>query len=269
MATERLQKIMARAGLCSRREAETWIEDGRVTVNGQTATVGDKADLATDHIKVDGKLIQRVEAPRYLLLYKPREVVTTCFDPEERTTVLDLVRPAFRERLFPVGRLDYQSEGLLLLTNDGELAARVTHPRYGIVREYLAKVRGNLGTTALAKVRRGTTINGQKVCPQEVERVSTTRQAGNSWWRVTVTEGRTHEVRELFFRAGHPVQKLRRVAIGPIRDDALEPGDFRELTEDEVRQLVKATRRAPGTTAKRSAKARGASRPDRRGGREE
>jgi 23S rRNA pseudouridine2605 synthase len=260
---------MARAGLCSRREAETWIQDGRVTINGRPATLGDRADLASDHVKVDGKLLRGVEAPRYVLLYKPREVMTTCSDPEERTTVLELVRPTFRERLFPVGRLDYQSEGLLLLTNDGELAARVTHPRHGIVREYLAKVRGDLTTAELAKVRRGTTIEGQRVQPLEVERVQTTRQAGNSWWRVTVTEGRTHEVRELFFRVGHPVQKLRRVAIGPIRDDDLQPGDFRELTPTEVRQLEKATRRTPdaaSAASPSSRKPRGASRPDRRGG---
>lgn len=267
MAAERLQKILARAGLCSRREAEVWIADGRVTVNGHVVTLGDRADLASDHVKVDGKLLQGVERPRYVLLYKPREVVTTCSDPEERTTVVDLVRPKFRERLFPVGRLDFQSEGLILLTNDGEMAARVTHPRYGIVREYLVKVRGDLTTAELAKVRRGTTIEGHRVQPLEVERVQTTRQAGNSWWRVTVTEGRTHEVRELFFRAGHPVQKLRRVAIGPIRDDDLDPGDFRELTPTEVRQLSAATRRTsepkPGPRGKR----RGASRPDRRGGR--
>jgi 23S rRNA pseudouridine2605 synthase len=233
---ERLQKIIARSGLCSRREADRLIQEGRVTVNGRTAEVGERAHPATDHIRVDGKPVRAAEPHRYLLLNKPRGVLTTCDDPEERETVIDIVRPAVRERVFPVGRLDYHSEGLILLTNDGDLAARVTHPRYGVVREYLAKIRGDLTAEELQRLMRGAVIEGTRVLPIDARRESRTR-AGNSWWKITVAEGRTHEVRELFFRAGHHVQRLKRTAIGPIRDTSLRPGEFRTLTESELKSL--------------------------------
>lgn len=243
MAEERLQKLMAKAGLCSRREAERIISEGRVTVNGHVAHLGSSADPTSDHVKVDGKMLRREEMPRYILLYKPRQVMTTCDDPEERMTVLDLLKPTIRERVYPVGRLDYHSEGLLLMTNDGDLATRVAHPKYGIVREYLVKVRGNLSGVELARLRRGAHVDGKKVIPKSARRERITRE-GNSWWRVEVTEGRTHEVRELFFRVGHPVQRLRRTAIGPLRDDHISPGQFRDLTGTEVERLLKATRKA-------------------------
>ncbi len=243
MAQERLQKLMARAGLCSRREGERIINEGRVTVNGVVAKLGSSADPSVDHIKVDGKMLRREEKSRYILLYKPRQVMTTCDDPEERTTVVDLLKPTIRERVYPVGRLDYHSEGLLLMTNDGDLATRVAHPRYGIVREYLVKVRGNLSEAELVRLKRGAHIDGKKVIPKSARRERVTRE-GNSWWRVEVTEGRTHEVRELFFRVGHPVQRLRRTAIGPLRDDHISPGQFRDLTGTEVERLLKATRKA-------------------------
>ncbi len=240
MAEERLQKIIARTGLCSRREADGLVAEGRVTVNGQVARPGASADATRDHIKVDGKHLKAPESPRYLLLYKPTGVVTTTSDPEERTTVVDLVRGQFPERVFPVGRLDYHSEGLLILTNDGELAERIAHPRHGLVREYLAKIRGDLSEAELGKLLRGTMIEGHRVRPRKVVRERSTG-SGNTWWRVQVTEGRTHEVRELFFRVGHPVQRLKRVAIGPVRDDHLQPGVFRELTSGELDALRKAT----------------------------
>ena len=238
MAEERLQKLIARSGQCSRRDAEQLIRDGRVTVNGHVAGLGDRADLERDHVKVDGKALRRLEPLRYLLLYKPREVMTTCDDPEQRRTVVDLVRPHVRERVFPVGRLDYHSEGLLLLTNDGELAERVSHPKHGLVREYLAKIRGDLDDGQLRKLLAGSVIEGRRVRPRSARRVYASRGGSNSWWSIEVTEGRTHEVRELFFRVGHPVQRLRRTAIGPIRDEKLRPGDFRTLTEDEVQALM-------------------------------
>jgi len=238
MAEERLQKLIARSGQCSRRDAEQLIRDGRVTVNGRVAGLGDRADLERDHVKVDGKALRRSEPLRYLLLYKPREVMTTCDDPEQRRTVVDLVRPHVRERVFPVGRLDYHSEGLLLLTNDGELAERVSHPKHGLVREYLAKIRGDLDDGQLRKLLAGSVIEGRRVRPRSARRVYASRGGSNSWWSIEVTEGRTHEVRELFFRVGHPVQRLRRTAIGPIRDEKLRPGDFRTLTEDEVQALM-------------------------------
>ena len=237
MTVERLQKLIARAGLCSRRDAEQLIAEGRVTVNGRVASLGDRADGDQDHIKVDGRLLRRPEPLRYLLLYKPRGVMTTCEDPQERTTVVDLVKPGVHERVFPVGRLDYHSEGLIVLTNDGELAERISHPRHGLVREYLVKIRGDLDEAQLRKLVSGAVVEGRRVRPRSVRRESTTRTGANSWWRVEVTEGRTHEVRELFFRAGHHVQRLRRTAIGPIRDPRLRPGDVRELTQDEVRRL--------------------------------
>ena len=238
MPEERLQKLIARSGQCSRRDAEQMIRDGRVTVNGRVAGLGDRADAERDHVRIDGKPLRRSEPLRYLLLYKPREVMTTCDDPEERTTVVDLVRPLVRERVFPVGRLDYHSEGLILLTNDGELAERVSHPKHGLVREYLVKIRGDLDDGQLRKLLAGSVVDGRRVRPRSARRLSASRGGTNSWWRVEVTEGRTHEVRELFFRVGHHVQRLRRTAIGPLRDDRLGPGDFRALSEDEVRSLT-------------------------------
>lgn len=245
MAKERLQKLIARSGLCSRREADRLVGEGRVTVNGRPAVTGEKADPATDHIKIDGKRLKGAEPPRYLLLYKPREVMTTCDDPEERKTVIDLIRPAIKERVFPVGRLDYHSEGLLLLTNDGDLAARVTHPRFGVVREYHVKVRGDLDEDEIRRLRAGTVVDGHHVKPLLAERARFAKSAKATWWRVEVTEGRTHEVRQLFFRAGHLVQRLRRTAIGPLKDGTLRAGDFRTLTEAEIESLRRATGEKP------------------------
>jgi len=241
MPEERLQKIIARSGLCSRRDADRMISEGRVTVDGREAKLGEKVDAAVAHIKVDGKVIKAPETLRYLLLYKPRQVMTTCDDPEERKTVLDLVRSVVRERVYPVGRLDYHSEGLLILTNDGELAARVAHPRHGVVREYLVKIRGDLDRDEYNKLMAGTSIAGCHVKPRLAKRDSKGRGGNTTWWRVEVTEGRTHEVRELFFRAGHHVQRLRRTAVGPLRDDSLNPGDFRTITESEIKALRRVT----------------------------
>lgn len=267
MTEERVQKIIARSGLCSRREAERLIRDGRVTVNGQTIGLGDQARAGQDHIKVDGKALRGPEPSRYILLYKPRQVMTTCDDPEERTTVIDLVRQTVRERVFPVGRLDYHSEGLILLTNDGELAARVSHPRHGVIREYLVKIRGDLDDAERRRLMAGTTVEGRRVVPRQAARESGTR-GGHSWWRIQVTEGRTHEVRELFFRAGHPVQRLRRTAIGPIRDANLRPGEYRHLTEAEIDALKGSRSAAPRSRSRRAApraKSAGSSQPRREG----
>ena len=263
MSEERLQKIIARSGLCSRRDADQLIAEGRVTVDGRVAKPGEKADPGAVHIKVDGRGLKAPEAFRYLLLCKPRGVMTTCDDPEERKTVLDIVRPVVRERVYPVGRLDYHSEGLLILTNDGELAARVAHPRYGLVREYLARIRGDLTTPEYHKLMRGTEIDGRHVKPRRARRVSRGRGGTTSWWKLEVTEGRTHEVRELFFRAGHHVQRLRRSAIGPLRDDTLKPGDFRTISAGEIESLRRATtktRRPPSGRSARSG-SRGSGRP--------
>src|ERR1044071_7239932 len=192
---ERLQKIIAHAGYASRREAEAMIREGRITVNGKTVTeLGSRADLGADHIKVDGKLLRRAEPHRYILLYKPKEVMTTVEDPQGRRTIIDLVR-GVRERIYPVGRLDYHSEGLVLLTNDGELAYKVSHPKNGSVKTYNVKVRGVPEERLIDKLRRGITIEGKRTLPCEITRLRTTARndEGNSWFEVKLREGRTQQ----------------------------------------------------------------------------
>ncbi|PYQ29894.1 MAG: hypothetical protein DMF56_09210 [Acidobacteria bacterium] len=245
MQLDRLQKIIAHAGFASRREAEAMIREGRVTVNGRVVTaLGTKADADRDHIKVDGKLITRAETHRYILLYKPREVTSTVNDPEGRKTVVDLVK-GVRERIYPVGRLDYQSEGLLLLTNDGDLAFKVSHPKHGSVKTYHVKVRGIPDERIVGKLERGITIDGKRTVPCEIQRMKTTGRStgrgedeGNSWYEVRLREGRNQQIRKMFKAVGHPVSKLRRVAIGPISDPKLTPGSWRELTKHEVKMLA-------------------------------
>ncbi|HVT45540.1 MAG TPA: pseudouridine synthase [Thermoanaerobaculia bacterium] len=248
MSQERLQKIIARAGMASRREAEEMIRAGRVTVNGRVVTqLGTRADPDADHVKVDGKLITRRETHRYILLNKPKEVMTTVVDPQGRRTVVDLVR-GVKERIFPVGRLDYHSEGLILLTNDGELAYRVAHPSSGSVKSYQVKVRGVPEERLLDKLRRGITIDGRRTMPCEIERLRTTGRSddeGNSWFDVKLREGRTNQIRKMFKAVGHPVAKLKRVAIGPISDAKLVAGQWRELTPHEVRLLISGREAAP------------------------
>ncbi|MCW8986001.1 MAG: rRNA pseudouridine synthase [Thermoanaerobaculales bacterium] len=257
MTEERIQKIIARSGLCSRRDADQMIADGRVTVDGRVAEPGTKADVGTARIKVDGRILKAPETLRYLLLYKPRAVMTTCDDPEERKTVLDLVRPAVRERVYPVGRLDYHSEGLLILTNDGELAARITHPRFGVIREYLVKIRGDLTPPEYRKLMAGTSVEGRHVKPKRAQRDLKVRGGKATWWRVELSEGRTHEVRELFLCAGHHVQRLRRTAIGPLRDDSLKPGDFRTISERELASLRRVITKSQRTPTRRPARRKG------------
>ncbi|HEY4642624.1 MAG TPA: pseudouridine synthase [Thermoanaerobaculia bacterium] len=258
MELERLQKIIAHAGFASRREAETMIREGRVTVNGRVVTaLGSRADAGSDHIKVDGKLITHAEPHRYILLYKPKEVMTTVEDPQGRRTVIDLVR-GVRERIYPVGRLDFHSEGLVLLTNDGELAFKVSHPTHGSVKTYHVKVRGVPEQRLIDKLQRGITLDGKRTLPCEIARVRTTGKTedeGNSWFEVKLREGRTQQIRKMFQAVGHPVSKLRRVAIGPISDPKLTPGVWRELSKQEVKML------ATMQEAKKPAKRRTAVRP--------
>src|SRR5438552_4476278 len=236
---ERLQKIIAHAGFASRREAEVMIREGRVTVNGRVVTeLGTKADAGRDHIKVDGKLITRAETHRYILLYKPKEVMTTVADPQGRRTVIDLIR-GVRERIYPVGRLDFHSEGLILLTNDGDLAFKVSHPRHGSVKTYHVKVRGVPEDRLVDKLQRGITLDGKRTLPCEIVRLRTTarNEEGNSWFEVKLREGRTQQIRKMFQAVGHPVAKLKRVAIGPISDPKLSAGEWRELSKQEVKLL--------------------------------
>jgi 23S rRNA pseudouridine2605 synthase len=248
---ERLQKIIAHAGVSSRREAEAMIREGRVTLNGRVVDeLGTRADPKRDHIKVDGKLITHAEPHRYILLYKPKEVMTTVEDPQGRRTVIDLVR-GIRERIYPVGRLDFHSEGLVLLTNDGELAFKVSHPTHGSVKTYSVKVRGVPEERLVDKLRRGITIDGKRTLPCDIERMHTTGKRddeGNSWFEVKLREGRTQQIRKMFQAVGHPVSKLRRVAIGPISDPKLTPGVWRELTKQEVKMLE--TMKEPKKTVK-------------------
>lgn len=260
MQPERLQKIIAHAGFASRREAETMIREGRVTVNGRVVTeLGTKAVAGRDHIKVDGKLITEAEPHRYILLYKPKEVASTVNDPEGRETVIDLVR-GVRERIYPVGRLDFQSEGLLILTNDGDLAYRVTHPKHGSVKTYHVKVRGVVDERLVGKLERGITIEGRRTLPCEIRRMKTTgrgEEEGNSWYEVKLREGRNQQIRKMFKAIGHPVMKLRRVAIGPIADANLQAGQWRELTPHEVKMLA-AIKEPAKPKLPRAAKKRGA-----------
>ncbi len=240
MASIRLQKILSEAGLASRREAEEWIREGRVRVNGKVASLGERADPARDAVRVDGRRVPPPAAVRtYLLLNKPRGVVTTVSDPEKRRTVLDYVPANLRRRVRPVGRLDVQTEGLLLLTDDGDLAARVTHPRSGCPKEYRVKVSGAPREADLERLRAGIRLDGEWTRPCQIERLRTTepRGEGNAWLRVTLQEGRSRQVRRMFESIGHPVSKLKRIAIGPIRDDRLAPGLCRPLAAAEVAAL--------------------------------
>lgn len=245
MAQERLQKILARAGIASRRKAEELIAGGLVTINGTVASLGDKADPAVDSVKIDGRRVPPPVPQRYLLLNKPPGYVSTVSDPERRPTVLDLVPPALRKALVPVGRLDFQSEGLLLLTTDGEWAQRISHPRYGCAKTYEAKVKGMPEERDVERLRRGMWIDGARTLPAEMRLLRTTgrgREVGNTWWEVVLRQGRSRQIREMFFRIGHGVLKLHRVAIGPLRDASLPLGAWRELTDGEVEQLRKAGR---------------------------
>ena len=230
---ERLQKILSRAGVASRRAAEQLIEMGRVSVNGVTVrSMGSKADPGRDDVRVDGVRVRTPERFVYLLLNKPRGYVTTRRDPQHRPTVMDLLPSV--PGLFPVGRLDYNTEGLLLLTNDGALAEQVAHPRYEVRRVYQAKVRGVPERETLARMRRGLTIDGERLVVDDVRVLSADN---NSWLEIALHEGKHHEVRRLLEAVGHPVSKLKRVAIGPLTSRGLEPGQWRELHPSEVKAL--------------------------------
>lgn len=235
---ERLQKILSHAGIASRRASEQLILDGRVSVNSRVVTtLGTKADATRDVIKVDGRRVKAREERRYLLLNKPAGYVTTRIDPQKRPTVLDLLGPT-SEHLYPVGRLDFESEGLLLVTNDGDLAARLTHPRHGIPRVYQARVLGVPDAHDLDRLARGVTIDGRRTAPAEVRLVAPARRGqGDATLVITVREGRNRQVRKMCDVIGHPVTALTRLAIGPIRDSALKVGRWRNLTPSEVARL--------------------------------
>jgi 23S rRNA pseudouridine2605 synthase len=235
--SERLQKILSRAGIASRRASERLMLEGRVTVNGVTTReLGSRADASRDDIRVDGRRVKGVERHRYLLLNKPRGYVTTRSDPQRRPTVIDLLR-GVREYVYPVGRLDFDSEGLLLLTNDGELAARLTHPRHGIARVYEAQVLGVPDARDLERLARGVTLDGRRTAPAEVAVRPHARDASTATLLLTIREGRNRQVRNMCDAIGHPVTRLKRIAIGPIRDPNLKVGRWRDLSDAEIRKL--------------------------------
>jgi pseudouridine synthase len=233
----RLQKLISQAGVASRRAAEKLIAEGRVTVNGETVTeMGTKADPARDDIRVDGRRIKATERLRYILLYKPAGYVTTRSDPQRRRTVIDLLH-GVREYVYPVGRLDYDTQGLLLLTNDGDLAAKLTHPRHQVDRTYEAYVAGIPDDEAIDRLRRGIPLDGRRTLPADVLLVTKGRRDRNGVLIITIREGRNRQVRRMLEAVGHPVESLRRVRFGPLSIRGLRPGDWRDLTDAEVEKL--------------------------------
>jgi len=239
---ERLQKLLSAAGIASRRAAEDLIRQGRVSLNGKTVTeLGTKADIARDEIRVDGRRVKAVARHRYVLVNKPKGYVTTLSDPQKRRTVLDLIGNV-RDYVYPVGRLDFDSEGLLLMTNDGDLAAALTHPRHQVERVYKVRVAGVPDQRALERLSRGIVLDGQRTAPAEVRLVHGDRDtnAKSGVLLMTLREGRNRQVRRMCEAVGHPVEQLTRVRIGPITDAGLKLGQSRELTAEEVRALKRA-----------------------------
>lgn len=249
MPTERLQKIISAAGIASRRKSEELIAGGHVQVNGKTVTeLGTKADPETDHIRVNGKLLQVEHRHIYLLLNKPKGYVTTVSDPEKRPTVMQLIR-GVKTRVYPVGRLDYASEGLLLMTNDGTLANKLMKAASQVQKTYVVKVAGTPSPDALDKLRSGVSIatdDGRRVrtAPAGIRIV---KEGANPWYEVTLIEGRNREIRRMFEKVGHHVEKIKRVKYGPLSLD-VPPGEFRKLTTQEVDRLRTACNKPVAST---------------------
>jgi 23S rRNA pseudouridine2605 synthase len=237
---ERLQKILSQAGIASRRKAEEMIVEGRVSVNGDTVTeLGSKADLEHDHIKVDGQLLRAPKHHVYLAMNKPKGCVTTLSDPEGRQTVRHLLR-GVKQRVFPVGRLDFNSEGLLLLTDDGDFSHRVTSPESHVKKTYVVKVNGPLTEEQEKIFAAGIPLHGRKTSPAEIKQI---KRGANPWYEVRITEGRQNQIRIMFKHFGRLVEKLRRVKIAFLELD-VAPGRYRSLTSKEMerfRKLLKMT----------------------------
>ncbi len=237
MAEERLQKILSQAGVASRRHSEQLIVEGRVTVNGSIVSeLGSKADLQRDHIKVDGRLLRAPKHMVYIALHKPDSTVTTVSDPQGRATVMDILR-GVKERVYPVGRLDYHSEGLLLLTNDGELANAVMSAATHLPKMYLVKANGSLTPDQEQRFRDGVPLSGRRTLPAGLKLI---REAQNPWYEVRLVEGRNNQIRLMFKHFGLLVEKLKRVRIGPIDLGPIKPGQFRYLDDEEVKSLKRA-----------------------------
>jgi 23S rRNA pseudouridine2605 synthase len=260
MAAERLQKILAHAGVASRRKAETLIESGHVTVNGKVVReLGSKANIDEDLIQVDGRTIRETQDKVYYVLYKPAGCVTTLSDPEDRPTIKRYLEHV-PERVYPVGRLDYDVEGALIVTNDGDLAFSMLHPKFGVRRTYLAKVHGVPSPEQIERLRKGVRLEDGRARALEADIHSRTPK--NTWVRVVVAEGRQHLVKRLMEAAGAPVQKLHRADYGGIGVAGMRPGELRELTRAEVQLL----RSQAGKKAEASQRPRPVALPARRHG---
>lgn len=232
----RLQKILSEMGIASRRKAEEIIMEGRVTVNGRTATIGMKADPSKDHVKVDGKLLTRREPKVYVIFNKPKNVVTSLHDPEGRPTVKDFLK-GVKYKIFPVGRLDYDSEGLLLLTNDGDFAQAVLHPSKKISKTYLVKVKGIPEDGEIGKLRKGIMLEDGLTAPAKARKVRVAEN--NAWLEMAIHEGKKRQIRRMLDKIGHPVLRLRRISINGIGLGKLETGAFRYLTHEEMNSIKK------------------------------
>jgi 23S rRNA pseudouridine2605 synthase len=231
----RLQKLIAGAGLASRRKAEELIAAGRVSVNGRVVTeLGTKVDPGRDHVKVDGKHLGAAQPFVYVMLHKPKNVMSTLDDPGGRPTIKDFLR-GVSVRVFPVGRLDFDSEGLMLLTNNGDLSQALLHPRYHVLKTYLIKVKGVLTNEEIARLQRGVELEDGATSPAAVKKIRKAEQ--NSWLEITIHEGRKHQVRRMLDAVGHPVLKLTRVRMGPLGLGDLAPGEFRYLEDREANAL--------------------------------
>jgi pseudouridine synthase len=232
---ERLHKFLSRAGVASRRLAEEWIRAGRVAVNGQVVTeMGVKIEADQDKVQVDGRLVRPPAAPVTVMLHKPYGYISSTHDPQGRRVVTDLLRDAFKERLYPVGRLDYDATGLLLLTNDGDLAYRLTHPGYQVPRIYRVTVAGEVSPETLGRLTEGVTVGDRTVTALvEVKK----RESGRTVLELVLREGRYHLVKRLLLHVGHPVLKLKRIAFGPLQLGTLPRGDFRMLSREEIEAL--------------------------------
>jgi len=232
----RLQKWLSMSGVASRRKAEEMIAEGRVYVNGvQVTELGAKANPQTDLVELDGKIVEIVQEKIYIMLHKPEGVVTTVTDPFGRTTVMDLVPD--KMRLYPVGRLDFDTSGLLLMTNDGEWAQKLTHPKYEISKTYTAVVKGTPTAESLQKFRRGIVIDGKKTAPAQIKLIKNDKKSTNSKVLITIHEGRNHQVRKMCEAIGHKVITLKRVEVGGLELGTLPKGKWRPLTAKEVKNL--------------------------------
>lgn len=239
MSQQRIQKIIAAAGLASRREAERWIEQGRIKVNGRLASLGDKADPDQDRIEVDGRSIGRPEQKVYILLNKPVGYVTTLRDPQGRPVVTDLLANV-SERVVPVGRLDLTTEGLLLMTNDGDLALRLAHPSFHVEKTYLARVRGAVSADDVAQLEKGVRLDDGITAPARVRLLR--KSDSHSWLEISIHEGRNRQVRRMCEAIGYPVSRLKRIGYAFLSDRGLAPGEYRRLTPAEVGKLKNLSR---------------------------